>query len=292
MEVNLASVEELRCDIQAIRERLGEQVSGTERSLHEYIEFELLKAQSYLKNVSEKLAAHIEGDARTDGQGRHKFKDLPARSQEDSPTESSSFSLSSSFSSSSSSSSHQSEAKAAQLDSDKSPKQKLTEANGCPPASRKMSRCDEGRGRSSNRSAVEGTNQASKVPGKSPLPKSTEKGRAPKVHLNGKRSQWHQEGHQGPQQSSALQPADVDNMSGSRKQQQPNHKEPKSRETNPKRHSLSSEPESQEKVNVTKFATVRLPMSINSSNNMNFTNVKTRFMRRHQDDEVRALFGL
>lgn len=302
MEVNLACVEELRCDIQAIRERIAEQVSETERSLLKYIEFELLKAQSYLKNVSEKLAAHIERDSCTDGEDRHKFKDPPARGGEGSPTHSPSSSAGESL--------HQSEgakslpeAEATQLDSNKHakpqpPKQKLTEANGCPPTSKKISRCDAGRAKCSNRSVVEGSNQAPKLTGKSPHPKCTENGRVPKVHLNGKTSQWPQHSHvnqEGTPQSSALKHGDVDKVTGSKKQdlnrQQLNHMEPKSRETKPKRHDLSGS-ECREKVNVAKFATVRLPFKIQSSNNMNYTNVKTRFMRRHQDDEVRALFGL
>lgn len=299
MEVNLASVEELRCDIQAIRERIAQQVSQSERSLHKYIQFELLKAQSYLRNVSEKLAAHIDGDGRTHDEDQLKFKELPARREEGSPTRSSS----------AGSSAHQSEggkaqpeANAAQRHSNKltkPPEQKLAGASGCPPTSRKMSRCHEGRGRCSSRSVAEGTNQASKVAGKSPLPKRRENGRAPKVHFNGKTSQWQQpsHGHQdGTQQSSALKPADGDKMTGGRKpdlnRPQLNPAEPKSRETHPKRHSFSSESECREKVSAAKFATVRLPVTINSSNNMNYSNVKSRFTRRHQDDQVRALFGL
>lgn len=305
MEVNLASVEELRCDLQAIREKIAEQVSQTERSLHKYIQFELLKAQGYLRNVSAKLAAHMERDG-CEQEDQHKFKDLPARRDEGSPAHSAS--------SSAGNSSHRSEgdpsqpeAGAAPLtanDSNKPtkpqpPKPKLTEANGCPPTSKKMSRCDEGRGRSSDRSVAEGSNQVSKVPGKSPLPKCTENVRVPKVHFNGKTPQWHQPSHgnqEGTRVPSALRPADTDKMSGSRKQdlnrQQPNHTEPKSRETHPKRHSVSSESESRDKVNVAKSATARLPLTISGSNNTNYTNVKTRFMRRHQDDEVKALFGL
>lgn len=292
MEVNLASVEELRCDVQAIRERIAQQVSQSERSLHKYIQFELLKAQSYLRNVSEKLAAHIDGDGRTDDEDQPKFKELPAGREEGSPTRSSS----------AGSSAHQSEggkaqpeANAAQLDSNKltkPPEQKPAGATGCPPTSRKMSRCHEGRG--SSRSVAEGTNQASKVAGKSPLPKRTENGRAPKVHFNGKTSQWHQpsHGHQdGTQQSSALKPADGDKMAGGRKPDL-NPAEPKSREAQPKRHSFSSQSQCRDKVSTAKFATVRLPVTINGSNKMKYSNVKSRFMRRHQDDEVRALFGL
>lgn len=279
MDVNLASVEELRCDLQALRERIAEQVSQSERSLHKYVQLELVKAQSYLKNVSEKLTAHIERDGRTDGEDRLRFKDPPARREEGSP------------SSSEGNSSHQPEggAKAARLDSDTKrlpPKQKLTEANGCPPTSKKMSRCDEGRGRGSNRSFVDGTNQASKVPGKSLLQKCAENGQTPRMHSNGKTSRVNHK--------AAPKAADVDKVPGGRRQdlnrQQLNHMEPKSRGTNPKRH--SAEPECREKVNTAKFVTVRVPLSVNTSNNTNYTNVKTRFLRRHQDDEVRALFGL
>lgn len=273
MEVNLASVEELRCDLQTIGERIAEQVSRSERSLHKYVQLELVKAQSYLKNVWEKLAAHIERDGRSDDEDQLKFKDPLARSEEGSP---SSFERNPS---------HQpeGEAKAAQLNSDMKPlqpKHKLTEANGCPPTSKNVSRCDEGRGRCSNRSIR--SNQTSKVPGKSQLPKWREKGRTPRMHSNMKTSHVNCE--------AVPKPADVEKVPSGRRQEELNHMEPKSRETNPKWPSV--EPECREKVNRAKFTSVREPVAINSSNNTNYTNVKTRFMRRHQDDEVRALFGL
>lgn len=310
MEVNLACVEELRKDIQGIRERIAEQVSETERFLQKYVQFELLKAQGYLKNVSGKLAEHIERRGRTDGEDRQKVKDTPAKRGEGSPTHSPPAWAGNSF--------HQSEgdeslpeAKAAQLDSSKhakpqQPKQKPAEANGCPPTSKKISNCDEIRGKCRDRSVVvEGSNQPPKVTGKSLLPKCTGNGQSPKEYLNGKTSQWNQPSpvnQEGTQQSSAVKhrAGEPDKMTGrpngSKRQdwdrQQQNHSAPKSRETYPKRHSLSSDSGCRERVNMPKFATVRLPLTVNRSNNMNYTNVKTRFMRRHQDDEVRALFGL
>lgn len=288
IQVNLACVEELRCDIQAIREKIAEQVSETERSLHKFIQFELLKAQGYLKNVSEKLAAHNEPESRINGEDRHKFKDVPSR-REGSPT----------LSSSAGNSYRQSEgdeAKSPLIDSNKNtksqpPKQKLAEENGCPTTWRKRSPCDEGRGKGCNRSSV----AASKVPGTSLLPKCSENGRSPKGLGNGKKSQWHRSLHANQEgKQAAVKPGDVDKMSSSKKQDWnrtlPNHMEPKSRETNPKRHSLSSE--CRDKVQSVKFSTVRLPLTIRSSNNMNHSTLKTRFLRRHQDEEVRALFGL
>lgn len=309
MEANLACVEELRKDIQGIRERIAEQVSETERFLQKYIQFELLKAQGYLKNVSGKLAQHIERRGRTDGEDRQKFKDTLAERGEGSPTRSPPAWAGNSF--------HQSEgdeslpeAKAAQLDSSKhtkpqQPKQKPAEANGCPPTSKKISKCDDIRGKCLDRSVAEGSNQPPKVTGKSLLPKCTGNGQSPKVYSNGKTSQRSQHSpvsQEGTQQSSAAKhrAGEPDKMTGrqndSKRQdwdrQQQNHSAPKSRETYPKRHSLSSDSGCRERVNMPKFATVRLPLTINRSNNTNYTNVKTRFMRRHQDDEVRALFGL
>lgn len=309
MEANLACVEELRKDIQGIRERIAEQVSESERFLQKYIQFELLKAQGYLKNVSGKLAQHIERRGRTDGEDRQEFRDTLATRGEGSPTRSPPAWAGNSF--------HQSEggeslpeAKAAQLDSSKhtkpqQAKQKPAEANGCPPTSKKISKCDEIRGKCLDRSAAEGSNQPPKVTGKSLLPKCTGNGQSPKVYSNGKTSQRSQHSpanQEGTQQSSAAKhrAGEPDKTTGrqnnSKRQdwdrQQQNHSAPKSRETYPKRHSLSSDSGCRERVNMPKFATVRLPLTINRSNNMNYTNVKTRFMRRHQDDEVRALFGL
>lgn len=309
MEANLACVEELRKDIQGIRERIAEQVSESERFLQKYIQFELLKAQGYLKNVSGKLAQHIERRGRTDGEDRQEFGDTLAKRGEGSPTRSPPTGAGNSF--------HQSEgdeslpeAKAAQLDSSKhtkpqQPKQKPAEANGCPPTSKKISKCDEIRGKCLDRSAAEGSNQPPRVTGKSLLPKCTGNGQSPKVYSNGKTSQrsQHSPGNQeGTQQSSAARhrAGEPDKMTGRQNngkrqdwdRQQQNHSAPKSREAYPKRHSLSSDSGCRERVNMPKFATVRLPLTINRSNNMNYTNVKTRFMRRHQDDEVRALFGL
>lgn len=310
MELNLACVDELRRDVQRIRERIAGQVSQSERFLQKYVQFELLKAQGYLKNVSEKLADHMERRGRSDGGDRKKLEETLPKSGEGSPARSPSASVENSF--------HQSEAdksvpeaKAAQLGSNKhtkpqQPKHKQTVANGCPPTSKKISKCDEIRGKCCDRSVVKASNQPSKVPGKSLLPKCTENGQTPKLHLNGKRSQWCQPSpvnQEGAQQCSALKygAGEVEKTSGrhnnSKRQedwdrQQQNHTAPTSRETHPKRHSLVSEPACQERVHMPKFATVRLPLNINRSNNMNYTNVKTRFMQRHQDDEVRALFGL
>lgn len=308
MEVNLACVEELRKDIQGIRERIAEQVSESERSLQKYIQFELLKAQGYLKNVSEKLAQHIEQRGCTDGEDRQKFKDTPVKRREDSPTHSPPAWAGNPF--------HRSdgdetspEAKAAQLDSSKhtkpqQPTQKPTEGNGCLSTSKKISKCDDIRRKCRDRSVEEGSNQPPKFTGKSLLPKCIENGQTPKVYLNGKTSQWYQPSpvnQEGTQQSFALEhrAGEADKMTGrqnnskrqDRDRQQQNHFAPKSREY-PKQHSLSTESGFRERGNLPKFATVRLPLTINRSNNMNYTNVKTRFMRRHQDDEVRALFGL
>lgn len=311
MEVNLACVEELRKDVQGIRERIAEQVSETERFLQKYIQFELLKAQGYLKNVSGKLAEHMERRSRTDGEDRQKFEDdALAKRGGGSPTRSPPAWAGNSLRQSEGEESLP-EARAAQLDSSKhtkpqQPKQKPAEANGCPPTSKKISKCDEIRGKCRDRSAAEGSNQPPRGSGKSLLPgKCTGNGQSPKVDFNGKTSQWCQPSpvnQEGTQQSSAVKhrAGEADKMTGrqnnSKRQdwdrQQQNHSAPKSRETHPKRHSLSSDSGCRDRVNMPKFATVRLPLTTNRSNNMSYTNVKTRFMRRHQDDEVRALFGL
>lgn len=313
MEKNLAYLEELRRDVHDMRERIAEQFSETDRHLQQYVQFELLKAQGYLKNVSEKLAAHRERHGHDACKDHQNFKDAAAKGGKVSSTccppawEGNSH--------------HQSktekslaESKAAQLSANKHTRQQ--QKQGQVPvdpessSSKKMAaKCDEPHGKSRGRAVVDGSSQASKVKGSSLLTRHIEDSQAPKQHLNGKKSQRNHpspvmpEGKPAGRHSSALDSrvgeTDRRNVRQHNKttqdwdRQQQNRPPPGSRETHAKR--LSSECGYSGTVDVPRYAAATASnccLPVIGEILPHCSNVRTRFIQRRQDHDMRALFGL
>lgn len=311
MEKNLVYLEELRRDVNEMTERIAEQFSETDQHLQQYVQFELLKAQGYLKNVSEKLAAHRERYSHD--KDHHNFKDAAAKGGKVTSTCCPSAWVGNSH--------HQSktekslpESKAAQHSPNKQMRQqqnqRQVQVDLESSSSKKMaSKCDEPRGKSRGRAVVEGSNRASKVKGSSLLTRYIDDSQAPKQYLNGKKSQ---QNHPSPviperkpagRHSSAFDSrvGEMDKRNGRQHnkttqdwdRQQQNRLPPGSRELHANR--LSSECGYSETVDVPRYAAATMSnccLPIIGEILPHCSNVRTRFIQRRQDHDMRALFGL
>lgn len=295
-----------------MRERIAEQFSETDQHLQQYVQFELLKAQGYLKNVSEKLAAHRERHSHDTCKDRQNFKDAAAKGGKVSST---------CFPSAWAGNSHQQskmekslpESKAAQLSPNKQirqqQKQRQVQVDLESSSSKKMpSKCDEPHGKSRGRAVVEGSNQASKVKGSSLLTRYIDDSQAPKQYLNGKKSQRKHpspvipEGKPAGRHSSAFDSRVGESGKRNGRQhnktqdwdrQQQNRPPPGSREMHAKR--LSSECGYSETVDVPGYAaatTSNCCLPKIGEILPHCSNIRTRFVQRRQDHDMRALFGL
>lgn len=313
MERNLVYLEELRRNVNDMKERIAEQFSETDQHLQQYVQIELLKAQGYLKNVSEKLAAHRERHSHDTCKDHHNFKDAAAKGGKVSSTCWPSAWAGNAH--------HQSktekslpESKAAQLSPNKQmrqqQKQRQVQADLESSSSKKMaSKCDEPHGKSRGRAVVEGSNQASKVKGSSLLTRYIDDSQAPKQYLSGKKLQGNHPSPVIPERkpagrhSSALDSRvlETDKRNGRQHnkttqewdRQQQNHLPPGSREMHARR--LSSECACSETVDVPQYAAATMSsccLPIIGEILPHCSNVRTRFMQRRQDHDMRALFGL
>lgn len=304
MEKNLVYLEELRRDVHDMRERIAEQFSEADQHMQQYVQFELLKAQGYLKNVSEKLAAHRERHGHDTGKDHQSFKDAAAKGGKVSST--------CCPSAWAGNSRHQSktekslpESKAAQLSSNKQNRQQQKQRQDLESSSSKKTaaKCDEPHGKSRGRDVVEGSGQASKVKGSSLLARYIDDSQAPKQYLNGKKSQRNHpspvipEGKPAGRHSSAIDPrvGEAEKRNGRQfsktqdwERQQQNRLPPGSGETHAKR--LSSECGYGERVDAPSTSNCCLP--IIGEILPHCSNVRTRFAQRRQDHDMRALFGL
>lgn len=311
MEKNLVYLEELRRDVHDMRERIAEQFSETDQHLQQYVQFELLKAQVYLKNVSEKLSAHRERHSHDTCKDHQNFKDAAAKGGGVSSTFCPSAWAGNSHRQSKTEKSLP-ESKAAQLSSNKQIRQKQRQVHGDleSSSSKKMAaKCDELHGKSRGRAVVEVSNQTSKVKGGSLLTRYIDDSQVPKQYLNGKKSQRNHpspvipEGKPAGRHSSAFDSrvGETDKRNGRQHnkttqdwdRQQQNRLQPGSRETHTKR--LSSECGYSETVDVPRYTAASMSnccLPIIGEILPHCSNVRTRFMQRRQDHDMRALFGL
>lgn len=313
MEKNLVYLEELRRDVHDMRERIAQRFSETDEHLQHYVQFELLKAQGYLKNVSERLAAHRERHSHDACKDHQNFKDAAAKGGKVSSTCCPSAWAGNPH--------HQSktekplpESKAAQLGSSKQvrqqQKQRQAQADLESSSSKKMaSNRDEPHGKSRGRAVVDGSSQASKVKGGSLLTRYIDDSQASKQYLNGKKSQRNHpspviaEGKPAGRHGSAIDSrvGETDKRNGRQHnkttqdwdRQQQNRLLPGSREVHTKR--LSSECGHSETVDAPRYAAATISnccLPIIGEILPHCSNVRTRFIQRRQDHDMRALFGL
>lgn len=309
MEKNLVYLEELRRDVHDMRERIAEQFSETDQHLQQYVQFELLKAQGYLKNVSERLAAHRERHSHDTCKDHHNFKDAAAKAGKVSST-CCPFAWAGNSHHQFKTEKSLPESKAAQLSSNKQirqqQKQRQVQVDLESSSSKKMaSKCDEPHGKSRGRAVVEGSSQASKVKGTRYIDDS----QAPKQYLNGKKSQRNHpspvipEGKPAGRHSSAIDSrvGEMDKRNGRQHnkttqdwdRQQQNRLPPGSREMHMKY--LSPECGYSETVDVPRYTAATMSnccLPIIGEILPHCSNVRTRFIQRRQDHDMRALFGL